>query len=94
MAVPHSVIIHNLNIFRSSGRPTKAEAELIIDSNAVLPGPVTFERFQSISRRHSQILQLGRDLQLPQLAPSHDGNVHKPPNWPTFRKRFCVSAFD
>jgi hypothetical protein len=43
------VIIRYLNIVRIAIAPDKADAPLIIDSDAVLPHAITFEFLQSIS---------------------------------------------
>jgi hypothetical protein len=74
------MIIHNLNIFSPCIRPTETETELIIYPNAVLPCTIVLQSFQPIPRRHSQITQSCRNLQLPQLAPRYSRNVAEPPD--------------
>jgi len=51
------MIIRYLNVVRIAISPDKANAPLIIDSNAVLTRPITLQLFQSISWRHSQLCQ-------------------------------------
>jgi hypothetical protein len=51
------VVIDNLNIGRAAIGPDKADAELIVDANAVLTHPFTFERLQPITRRRAQKIQ-------------------------------------
>jgi len=51
------VVIDNLNIGRAAIGPDEADAELIVDANAVLTHPVTFERLQPITRRRAQKIQ-------------------------------------
>jgi len=51
------VVVHNLNVFSAALRPTEADAKLIVDANAVLPLPISLEGFQTVSRRHVEILQ-------------------------------------
>jgi len=51
------MIVHDLHVGRVAICPHKAEAIPIIDTNAVLPFPVAFERFQVVAGERSQILQ-------------------------------------
>jgi hypothetical protein len=74
------VIIHDLDIFGASVRPTKTHAELIIDTDAMLPRAIAFQGFQSISWRHPQILQPARDVQLPQLTSRYRRDAREPPD--------------
>jgi len=74
------MVIHDLNIFCSRFLPTKTDAPLIVNTNAVLAGTVAFECFKAISGRHSQIIQPACNLELPQLTSCHRFNIHKPPN--------------
>lgn len=43
-AAPRSVVVHDFNIRGIGSLPDKAHAELIVDADAVLPGPVALER--------------------------------------------------
>jgi hypothetical protein len=51
------VIIDNLNIGGAGVGPDEADAELIVDANAVLTHPVAFERLLPITRRRAQKIQ-------------------------------------
>ena len=62
------MIIDNLNIGRAAIGPDKADAELIVDANAVLTHPFTFERLQPITRRRAQKIQCLGGIELRQLA--------------------------
>jgi hypothetical protein len=57
MAALGLVVIHDLNIFRMPLNPAKADSELIVDADAVMPGTITLEGFQSIAWWHTQELQ-------------------------------------
>ena len=59
-AITHasSVIVSNLNILRSSIGPTKTNAPLVIDANAMLSSAVSFELLQTIARRGAQELKV------------------------------------
>jgi hypothetical protein len=64
------VVIHNLDIFCSRLGPTEADTTLVVDTNAVLTGTITFECFQSISGWYSHILNPPGKFKLSEL-PSH-----------------------
>ena len=50
------MIVHDFHVRRVAICPHKAEAVLIVDANAVLPLPVSFERFQVVAGERGQIL--------------------------------------
>jgi hypothetical protein len=91
---PPSVIVHDLDIFSASVCPTEAHAELIVYPDALLPGAITFQGFESIAGRHPQIVQSARDLQLPQLASRHVRDVREPTDPLASRKSLCVGALE
>jgi hypothetical protein len=62
------VIVHNLDINRIAGFPPKTDSPLIIDPNAVLPCPISLQRFKSISWRGNQVSQFRGCIQLPEFA--------------------------
>jgi len=43
------VVVHDLYVHRAAFSPDKAEAKLIVDPNAVLPGAITAQRLQSVT---------------------------------------------
>ena len=51
------MIIHDLDIVRITLSPDKADPPLTIDTNTVLPLPITLQCFQQISRRNPQITE-------------------------------------
>jgi hypothetical protein len=72
-AIPNgSVVIHDLNAGRSGGGPREADAILVVDPNAALPPSITFERFEPVAGRRSQVCQRFSRVQLIQL-PLRDG---------------------
>jgi len=83
-----SVVIHYFHVFNASVSPAKANAPLIIDTNAMLPFSITRKFFKTIARRHSQIAQLACDLKLPEFSLCHRGDVYKSPDALAFRQRF------
>jgi len=50
------VVIHYLDLMRMTIAPQETDAPLVIDSNAVLPKPVAFQGFESVSADGSQIV--------------------------------------
>ena len=86
------MIVHDLDIFSASVRPTEAKAELIVNTNAVLARAVPFQGFQSIARRNPQIVELARDLQLPQLASCHGRDIRESPDMRSFGKRLRIGT--
>jgi hypothetical protein len=65
------MIIHDFDIVGIAIAPDKADAPLVVDANAVLPFPITSQRFQVIARRRPQIAKFRGDVQLPQLSLGH-----------------------
>jgi hypothetical protein len=88
------VIVHDLDIFSASVCPTEAQAELIVYPDALLPGAITFQGFESIAGRHPQIVQSARDLQLPQFASRHVCDVREPTDSLASRKSLRVGALE
>jgi hypothetical protein len=62
------VVIHDLNVCGSSLGPSKANAPLIINANAVLAVAVAFQVFQALARRAPQEFASFRCIELRQLA--------------------------
>lgn len=71
------MVVHDLNVTRAPGYPAEAHAELIVHTDTELPGSVTLERFETVPRWHSEILQTVRDLQLQQLASRDRLDAHE-----------------
>jgi hypothetical protein len=51
------MIIDDLDFIRISVRPAKADAPLVINSNATLPQPITAQFLQPIPRRGAKIIE-------------------------------------
>lgn len=86
------MIIHDLDVFSTRVRPMEAEAELIVNTNAVLAYTVPFQGFQSITRWNSQIVELACDLQLSQLTSCHSRNIRESPDIRSFGERLRIST--
>ncbi len=87
-----SVVIHNFYVFGACFRPTKADAPLIIDANAVLTEAIALQCFKAIAQRHPQITQAARDLKLPEFSLRHGSDVNKSSDALALGQRFSLWA--
>src|SRR5262249_13312373 len=69
------VIIGNLNLFRVTAGPHKADPKLVIDPDRVLSGAGMLQRLEAITWRSSQVTQLPSGVQHHQLAPRHPDRI-------------------
>jgi len=86
--LPGSVVIGDLNVGWPGLRPVEADAELIVDPDAELSGPVPLQSLQAIPRWKPEGGQAHRRIQLVELPPG---------NWPKARGTrapggLCVAA--
>jgi hypothetical protein len=63
------MIIHDFDIVHIAVFPSEANPPLIVDTNAVLPLPVAFQRFELIAGRLPEVLKGSGAMQIEQLAP-------------------------
>jgi hypothetical protein len=52
------MVIDNLNVIWSIGRPPEANSKLLIDANTELPFFAAREGFQSIARRDLRVIEI------------------------------------
>lgn len=57
------VVVNNFNFVRVSGIPAEADAPLIVDADAVLPGPVPLKGFKAVAGRNAESLQGGGGIE-------------------------------
>ena len=88
------MVVDYLDIFRACRSPAEANTVLIIHPDAVLPFSVAAERLQPISRRDTEILDRGRNLQLSQLPTGDRLYVYKSIDPLAARKRLSVGALE
>jgi hypothetical protein len=55
------VIIDNFDSIGTGGSPDEAEAELVVDADAVLACAVTPQGLQPVARGNAQVVQTARD---------------------------------
>src|SRR5207249_3867070 len=63
------LIVHNLDLMRVSVLPSKADAPLVVDANAVLTLSVAVQRFGPIARRDAQVANRACSMQIQKLPP-------------------------
>ena len=86
------MVINYFNIKRISVLPAKANAPLIVDSNAPLAAPVALERFEAVLGRNAQIIETACDIQLQQFTQRNAFNVPETGNCLASKKRLGVAA--
>ncbi len=65
------MIIHNFHVFRVAiFGPDEADAELIVNSEAMLAAPIPFEGFQPVTGNRGKIGERPRLIEMQELAPS------------------------
>ena len=84
------MVIDNFNLGGSKIGPGKAEPELVINPNAVVPGTVSRKCLESVTKRGAQKVQGGRTIELLQFSFGNRGDVGKPCNTTTFEERLRV----
>lgn len=62
------VIVDDLDIVYSVFLPAETDPPLVVNTYAVPAQPVAFQRFQVISGRHIQVVQLSHDVKLNQFS--------------------------
>ena len=65
------MVVNDFNGFRASGRPEKAQAELVVDPDAVLRCAITSQGFQPVAWGDPQVVETASNLQLPEFAAGH-----------------------
>lgn len=65
------MVVDDFDSIRAGSRPDEADAELVVDADAVLACAITSQGIQPVARGNMQVVQTDRDLQLFELASSH-----------------------
>src|SRR5699024_5477007 len=65
-----SVVVNNLHLLWSGGRPHQADPPLVVDPDAALTDTTTFERFEQVACRDPEVLNRLRRSHLTKLAPT------------------------
>jgi hypothetical protein len=84
--------IHDLDLFRMTLPPYKADSPLVIDPQAMLSLAIPFQGFEPIGRGKTQILQVNSGVERVQ---SHERSllnvVRELPHELAFEDFFCIS---
>lgn len=87
------MVIDDLDLFGTCFVPNKADAPLIVDSDAVLTRPVSSQQLQSVSRRGGQVAQLLSLVKLAQFALRYALNVlRQMPCEPAMKQGFGLAV--
>ena len=62
------MVVNDLHLLWASARPSEADAPLGVDPDAVLTGPITFQRLEPVAGRSPQIVQDSCGTHLAKLA--------------------------
>src|SRR5690625_3266913 len=63
-----SVVVNDLHLLRSGVGPHEADPPLVVDPDAVLSGPITLERLETVAGRDSEVFERLCGPHLTQLA--------------------------
>jgi len=87
------VIVRNFDAERIRAFPSKANPPLIVDSDAVLPGPIAFQGFQPISWRGAEVFQAPRLVEQQKLSARHPLDLlRQPAGMLVLEEPFCLRA--
>jgi hypothetical protein len=73
------MIIHNFHIMGVTLMPAETNTPLVVDTDAVLTPPVTFQTLQPIPRWRQQVAQILGFRQVTQFTPGGSLNVRRQP---------------
>lgn len=65
------MVVDDLDRFSVAARPAEADAPLIVDADAVLPGAPADELLEPVPRRHAEFVEPDRRVQHAEF-PEHD----------------------
>ena len=75
-----SVVVDNLDAIGAAVTPDEGNAELIVDSDAVLAAAISREGFEAVPGPDAWVIKGGGHLQLEKLALRHPLEGHEPPD--------------
>jgi len=84
------MVICDLNFVSVSVFPTEANPILVIDTDTVLPSPISLQQLQPISWRRCQIAQFFGTVDLHQPAQRNRGDLLVLPDAPLLKDRLSV----
>jgi hypothetical protein len=64
------VVVGDLHVVGISAVPSETDTPLVVDRDAVLPGPITSQLLQPIPGLHAKVIQPGSGVHHPKLSQS------------------------
>ena len=86
------MIVNDLNVCGTFGRPHETDAKLVIDPNAVLTRTISCKGFQSVSWRDSEIVKRGGSIEHRKLAHCNGLDVDEAFDSLALEETLCVRA--
>lgn len=86
------MVIDDFNVTDVAFAPDKTNPPLIVNSDAVLAGPITFECLEPVAGRNAKILQPFGGMKIEELTPCHALDRAESAHGPILEKRFSVMA--
>jgi hypothetical protein len=86
------MVINNLDRMSAAILPDEADAPLIVDSDAVLTRPVSFQTLKSVARGNIQTVQRDSGVEQLQLDPRRLGDGFEPLHADIVEELFSVFA--
>jgi len=84
------MITRDLDVISVPVFPAKTDAAPIVDANAILPRPISFQRLQPIRRRRRNVSKLFRAVDLHQSSKGDRANPLKRLDSPLVKDRLCI----
>lgn len=69
------MVITDLHVVSVAINEAKADSPLVVYRNRMLTYPITLQRVESVARRHSQIVQPNRQIQILELSSRPFGDI-------------------
>ena len=88
------MVVRDLHLVGSVHLPDKADAILIVDANAMLTGSVSLQSLQPVSGWEAQVAQIGRGLDLVELADGDLANRRPAFAKPCFKELPCLVVLE
>jgi hypothetical protein len=74
------VVVRDFDVVCAISAPSEADTELVINPDRVLARSITLHRLKAIAGGHTEIVEAGGDLELPELAPSGNLDIGETPH--------------
>lgn len=89
------MVVDDLHIFGTGGGPSETDAPLVVDAYRMLPGAISFQRFEVVARRRPKVIQLGGIIDCSKAAFGTGNQIRRKSfSRPAPRNRFDRLAFE